>query len=402
MFHAIGQRDRVSFGATAVAVTKAFPALKWVAGVDGDTPVVLIALALFARATHSLLTTFLEAIGERMTVVAGDLSHRQSLLKFIDIDMLAGFFGHGARGNCRGGCYLGLLFMSSNSSIKIQPRDRELLTSLDLSPFDARQLAKLSTTFTEPFTDEKFVRRRMHRLGEAGLVSHFHYHTDSAGTAKYYRLTREGYRFIAGPEKALPRRSYFHPVSASLQNHTRLLADFIAHTLTAASMHRVAVKSFYGENQLELKLAERYLRLDAAAQFKIKGYRPYNCLFELDCGTEPVYSTKQRESLSQKVRFIFDYERSCQQTFRHYVIFASSPVRMANYLHMVDELNPNRQRTICYATSLDRFLGTSDPFRAPIFHDHERTLASILPSPQMELLPASQLEESLEQQLAAV
>jgi hypothetical protein len=289
--------------------------------------------------------------------------------------------------------------MSSNSSIKIQPRDRELLTALDLSPFDARQLAKLSATFTEPFTDEKFVRRRMNRLRNAGLVAHFHYQTGSAGAAKYYKLTREGYRFIAGPHKALPRRSYFQPVSASLQNHTRLLAAFIAHALTAAAMHRVAVKSFYGENQLELKLAERHLRLDAAAQFKIKGYRPYNCLFELDCGTEPVYSTKQRESLSQKVRFIFDYERTCQQTFRHYVIFASSPVRMANYLHMVDELNPNRQRTICYATSLDQFLNTSDPFRAPIFHDHQRTLASLLPSLQMELLRLPKLDETLEQQL---
>jgi hypothetical protein len=46
-----------------------------------------------------LLTTFVETIGERVPVVVGDLCHRQSLLKFIDIDMLAEFFGHSARGN---------------------------------------------------------------------------------------------------------------------------------------------------------------------------------------------------------------------------------------------------------------------------------------------------------------
>jgi hypothetical protein len=236
-------------------------------------------------------------------------------------------------------------------------------------------------------------------LRAAGLVGHFHYQTDSAGTAKYYKLTREGYRFIAGPGKSLPRRSYFNAVSPSLQNHTRSLANFIVRTLTAAHMHRAKVTSFYGENQLELKLGERSMRLDAAAQFKIKGYRPYNCLFELDCGTEPVYSQKQRESLSQKVNFVFEYEQSCQQTFRHYVIFATPTTRMANYLQMVDQLNPNSQRTICYAATLDHYLHGADPLRAPIFLDHKRQPASILPSPQMKLLPVLEPESTLEHEL---
>lgn len=290
--------------------------------------------------------------------------------------------------------------MASISSVKIRPRDRELLTALDVSPLDARQLARLSVTFREPFTSEKFVRRRMNRLREAGLVVHFHYQTDCVGTAKYYKLTRDGYRFVAGPDKALPRRSYFAAVSPSLQKHTRSLADFIVHTLTAAHLQNVKVPSFYGENRLELTHGERSMRLDAAAQLKIKGYRPYNCLFELDCGTEPVYSNRQRESLSQKVRFIFDYEQTCKETFRHYVVFADASPRMANYLQMVADLNPNSQRTICYATTLDRYLNSVDPFRAPVFFDHKRRPASILPSPQMELSLPPAIEETLEQHLA--
>jgi hypothetical protein len=289
--------------------------------------------------------------------------------------------------------------MSSKTSIILQARDRELLTALDLSPLDAGQLVRLSRTFEAPVTSEDYLRKRMLKLREAGLVEHFSYQTDSVGAAKYYKLTREGYRFVAGPHKPLPRRTYFNAVSPSLQNHTRRLADFVVHTLASAHEHKVKVPSFCGENRLELQLGERSMRLDAAAQFKLKGYRPYNCLFELDCGTEPVHSRKQRESLSQKVRFILDYERLCRQTFRHYVVFAAATPRLANYLQMVAELNPNPERRICFAATLDRYLAAEDPLRTPIFFDERSQRASILPSLQMRLLEPLSLEPTLEQEL---
>ena len=292
--------------------------------------------------------------------------------------------------------------MSRKTTLKLTARDRELLASLDYSPFDARQLAALSTTFSRPFTDEKFVRRRMQALADAGLVAHFHYRTDSPGAVKYYKLTRSGYRMLAGPDKGLPRRAYFNAVSPRLQNHTRRLADLMVHTLTAAHAGGVKVLSFYGENRLELKLGSRSARLDAAAQFKIKGYRTRNALFELDAGTEPIYSDRQRESLSRKVRFVYDYEVSAPQKFRHYTVFAAPMARMASYLQMAADLNPHPQRSICYATTLDAFLAADDPLRSQIFLNDRRQRSSILPSAGQGSVALPSLELPLRQQWALV
>lgn len=124
---------------------------------------------------------------------------------------------------------------SKSSTISLQDRDRRLLADLLQSPYDARQLWRLSQTYDEPFTDVHFVRRRLRRLTEAGLVATYHYLTDTPGRLNYYRLAERGYALVCGADKALPSRSQFRAVSPSRQRHVRALAELLATIRVAAT-----------------------------------------------------------------------------------------------------------------------------------------------------------------------
>ncbi|MEM7559796.1 MAG: hypothetical protein AAF394_11810 [Planctomycetota bacterium] len=292
--------------------------------------------------------------------------------------------------------------MSRKSRVILQPRDISILGDLKLSPFDTRQLFSLSQRYEQPFTTDRTLRRRLQQLVQAGFVQDFFYRTEAVGALKYYKLTRVGWHYLTGFGTVLPHASYFRAVAPALQRHTRLLADFFVKTLTSCHLQRVKISQVYRENELVLRIGERSLRLDAAIPFKVKSLKPRNCLFELDCGSEPVNSEKQRESLRQKVQFIFDYEQTCNQTFRHYTLFAGSTKRMVNYLDMVADLNPYSNRSICFAATLDSYLESSDPLRTAVFFDEHHKPTSILPTSQMPLVQLPELEESLHSQLAAV
>ncbi len=112
-------------------------------------------------------------------------------------------------------------------SLAIQSRDYKLLSELLQSPYEAQQLWRLSQTYPQPFTDVHFVRRRLRKLRDAGLVQIFQYATESAGRLNYYRLTQRGYLLACGPEKMLPPRSLFRAVTPALQRHVRSLAELL-------------------------------------------------------------------------------------------------------------------------------------------------------------------------------
>ena len=91
--------------------------------------------------------------------------------------------------------------MASKPPIRCTPRDEEILLGLDHSPMTAVQLCTLSETFSQPFTDEKFVRRRLHQLAAAGWLRSWPLATTGHGGApQYYKLTLAGYRLLHGSD----------------------------------------------------------------------------------------------------------------------------------------------------------------------------------------------------------
>lgn len=289
--------------------------------------------------------------------------------------------------------------MSRKSGTNLQARDDQILTDLALTPLDAQQLLQLGRRYTPIFTGEKAVRNRLLKLEDLGLVKHFYYQTSTNGARKYYKLSKEGYRYVHGPRKALPSRSFFAVISPALQRHTRCLSQFFVHAITTAHSSQMQLQQIYGENEFVLKIGEREQRLDAAAQFTNRG-KTYNCLFEMDCGTEPVFSRKQRESLAQKIQFIYDFQRVSKHAFRHYMLFATPSPRMHHYLNVVQELNPDPRRHLCFAVLLEQFLKTPDPFRSPIWLDHDAQLASVVAgnrSREQQRLPS--FAEAMDKQL---
>ena len=59
--------------------------------------------------------------------------------------------------------------MAIKNDVKFTDRDRYLLGALSFSPFTARQLLKLSSTFAEPFTGDRYLRARLQILESRGL-----------------------------------------------------------------------------------------------------------------------------------------------------------------------------------------------------------------------------------------
>ena len=116
--------------------------------------------------------------------------------------------------------------MSSKSRVDSTTRRQQILQSLAVTPLDAGQLVRLSTTFCAPFTDRLYVLRAMARIVRDGFALEFVYPDKS----KYWRPSKEGYRLLHGPERSLPKKTAFKPISPSLERHTRRLADLMVAT----------------------------------------------------------------------------------------------------------------------------------------------------------------------------
>lgn len=269
--------------------------------------------------------------------------------------------------------------MASKPTIKLTARDYEILDALLKTPMEARQLLAISGSFVQPFTHERLVRRRLSQLTGEGLARCFRYATASSGRVNYYKISPKGYRLLQGHDVTLPPRSLFAPVSLSLQRHTRMLADFVTKLHTTADATGVALGGFYRENQLRLRLGHRVLQPDCAFQIVAEG-KQYNFLVELDCGTEPVRSKKQRESLEQKIAFYDQYQDSTKKRFFVLFLFAKPSERMSHFCALADQVIRDRQRTLVLAGLLPHFLETGTAFRNPIFVDRSQRLQSLLPS----------------------
>jgi hypothetical protein len=268
--------------------------------------------------------------------------------------------------------------MASKRSIIYTARDQQIHEALALTPLDTRQLLKLSQAFDQPFTSDRKLRERMQEHAAAGWIHTYTYATPTAGQLNYYRLSQEGFRLLYGPETPLPKRSAFREVSPALQRHTRHLADVIVQTNIHAHRLGIQILNQLGENKLTLSLGDRLQKPDYSVRLVTRD-DAYTFYDEMDESTEPIMSTKQRESLEAKIRFHEDYQNATGERYRVRMIFAQVSARMAQFVHLARKYS-TRQRVIFYAVYLEDYLKHGSSFTSPMFLDHFNRLQSLIPA----------------------
>jgi hypothetical protein len=278
--------------------------------------------------------------------------------------------------------------VARRSSIIYTARDQQIHEALALTPLDTQQLLKLSQTFEQPFTSDRKLRERMQEHAAAGWVHTFTYATTTPGQLNYYKLSADGYRMLRGHDTILPKRTAFQGVSLGLQRHTRDLAHVIVQTNVHARRLGIRIFDQYGENKLPLTLGERTHKPDYSFRLETRDgvYAYYD---EIDEATEPITSTKVRESLEAKIRFHEDYQNATGERYRVRMIFAKASVRMVQFLSLARK-HARQQRSIFYAVILEDYLKHGNPLLSPIFVDHFNRLQSVLPasaSPLQRRLP---------------
>jgi hypothetical protein len=268
--------------------------------------------------------------------------------------------------------------MTSKSSIIYTARDQQLHEALALTPLDTRQLLKLSQTFVQPFSTDRKLRERLQEHERAGWINTYTYATTTVGIANYYRLSQAGYRLLNGPDAPLPKQSAFREVSPALQRHTRHLADIIVQTNVHAGRLGLNIVEQHGENQLPLTIGNRMQKPDYSFRLATRdgGLTFYD---ELDECTEPITSTKQRESLEARIRFHEDYQNATGERYRVRIFFTKASARMVQFLALARR-HAARQRVIFLAVLLEDYLKHGSPLTAPLFIDHNNRLQSLVPA----------------------
>ena len=129
--------------------------------------------------------------------------------------------------------------MPNTLHARIGPRDLELLTAIDRFPVTSAQLCRISLSFKEPFRDENNLRRRLRSLTLAGFIRSFPYAVASEGRSpRYFKLTREGYRFLYGSQAAMPKRRYFQEIRPGHHHHTLSIAEPMIQLTAFLKRHR--------------------------------------------------------------------------------------------------------------------------------------------------------------------
>ncbi len=266
--------------------------------------------------------------------------------------------------------------MPSNSKEDLQARRQQILTALTITPLDAEQIRKLSITFAVPFTGEEYVRRVMDKLHNDKLVVE---HTFPS-SRKYWKLAKLGYQQVYGPDKPLPSPKTYRPISPSLERHTRRLADLIVKIQVTAHLSDIEIVFIYGDGQASFTSGGVTKIPDAMIGFRLRGRKQiYTIVFELDCGTEPVFSPQARDSLDKTIAFYLQHESSFDGSYRVAMLFDKPSIRLDHFLDRVAEINTDPRRRVIKAGLLNNVLKHGDPLRWPLLLDWDRQLAAMLP-----------------------
>ncbi len=263
--------------------------------------------------------------------------------------------------------------MAKRDSIRIGPRDMELLQALDVLVVTPAQLQKFSATFAEPFPDETTIRRRLRRLKSAGLVRSFPYAFSASGQSpSYWKLTQNGFRFLYGDDVELPKRRVFEALSPGRHHHTQCLSDLVIHLLLLTQRDGMRFQRLTREGSVKIETPTFTLYPDFGFQLVSEPGKQFNFLVELDCGTERVRSKQAVESLERKIRG-YDADQSQFEAFsseRYVVLFVTTrtAARVEHINEAIETVTSNRQRRMFLTSDLTSVLKV-DSLTEPVFHD---------------------------------
>lgn len=267
-------------------------------------------------------------------------------------------------------------------------RDLEVFQALDHTPLTAGQLLKISGSFRHRFGSERMVRERLAALAAAGWVRAARYATTGSGAGQYYyQLTRTGFAIVNGASAEPPTKRFFAPVSLARQHHTRSLADFVVHTITAAHEAGVAFTDYFRENTLRLQVGEECLYPDCAFRLVLSGERAFNYFVELDNHSEQIRSTRDADSWQKKARLYDALQAESAERFRVLVITTRSGPRLKHILSLAAATAGNPQRSLFLGAPLAEYVAQRDPLRAAVFLDHHLRHTGLLAAPVVATPP---------------
>lgn len=278
---------------------------------------------------------------------------------------------------------------SATPTRRVTPRDLDLFQALDRCPLTVAQLLKISQTFAYPFTTERRVQERLHDLAAAGRVRRWLYATAGRGELSYYTLSPLGYQLLYGADAPLPHSRRFGEVGLARQPHTRALADFIVHTVTAVPDAGVLLADFWRENTLRLPIGQESLYPDCAFQLVTPDNVPFMFFVELDNVTERVSSTRYPDSWERKLQLYDRYQDSCGRRFRVLAVTTGSDQRLRHILDQAARTQRNPQRSLAYGITLGAYLQAENALTDACFRNHRQQLVSLLPAQRHSVSPVA-------------
>lgn len=272
--------------------------------------------------------------------------------------------------------------MTSPPLCLVTPRDSDLFQALDRCPLTVLQLLKLSAVFAYPFTTERRVQERLHRLCAAGRVRRWPYSTAGRGALSYYTLSPLGFRLLHGGEAVPSGRGHFGPVGVARQAHTRALAEAVVHLQLGAHRAGVPVEDFRRENAVRLQAGEDSLYPDSAFALRPYPEARYSFFIEIDNRSETVWPGATPDSWGRKVQFYERYQDAQAERFRVLAITTGGPQRLANMLRCAAELSRNPRRSLVYGATMTDLLQADDPVQAACFRNHLGEPVALVPPVQ--------------------
>jgi hypothetical protein len=271
----------------------------------------------------------------------------------------------------------------------LTPRDIDVLAWLARTPLTNDQLLRLSTTFAAPFRSDSRVRGRLLRMRAAGWVRRYRYATSERGTpADYYKLTLAGYRILQGESAESPTKRFFDELKLGRHHHAKSLADVLVHTATSAHQSVIRMSDIHPENTLRLEIGSERLYPDGAFSLTTSSGRGFNFCLELDCGTEALRSTKDRDSIERKIRFYDRYQDTASERFRVLFVVTRSEDRLAHILETAGKVVRNTRRSLCYGVLLEDSLRCPEALTSPCFRGQRVEPVALIPrEPLSSALP---------------
>lgn len=281
--------------------------------------------------------------------------------------------------------------------IDLTSRDYQILQVLLRGPHTAQQLRRCSVRFDRPFANDPLLLRRLRRLRQSGLLQSWHYASMVGEGTLYFKLSRIGYRLLM-PESPLPSDAFFRETPLGNQQHTFALHDVLSRIDAAAFDAGYSVPAIRRDREVCLQTDQHQVWPDATLSLE-KDHEAFHYFVEIDCGTEPILSFKNRASLSRHVLGYDAFAESCEHRFRVLTVFTEAALRMSSYLDMARELmRMSQRRSLFYAATMHELTEATNVVLDPIFVDNRRRSQPMIP--QSKGAPIQNHSKSMAETLA--